>query len=96
MPSEVRESSVRAGDWRTLATLWNTTATGVFLAPAGAQIKVRYGDGWPIGRDSQRQTLDGVTEKRLNVGRFSVLVARMQVRVRQDTIIRWTYVVEGP
>ena len=41
MPSEVRESRVRAGDWRTLATLWNTTATGVFLAPAGAQIKVR-------------------------------------------------------
>ena len=96
MPSEVRESLVRAGDWRTLVTLWNTTATGVFLAPAGAQIKVRYGNGWPVGRDSQRQTLDGVAEKRLSVGRFSVLVARMQVRVRQDTVIRWTYVVEGP
>ena len=88
MPSEQRESRVRAGDWRTLATLWNTTATGVFLAPAGAQIKVRYGDGWPIGRDSRRQTLDGVTEKRLSVGRWSALVARMQVRVQQDTVIR--------
>ncbi len=96
MPSEVRESRVQAGDWRTLATLWNTTATGVFLAPPGAQIKVRCGDGWPIGRDRQRQTLDGVTEKRLSVGRWSALVARMQVRVRQDTTIRWTYVVEGP
>ncbi len=96
MPSELRESRVRAGDWRTLATLWNSTATGVFLAPPGAQIKVRYGDGWPIGRDSQRQTLDGVTEKRLSVERFAELVARMQVRVQQDTVIRWTYVVEGP
>ena len=96
MPSEVKESRVRAGDWRTLATLWNTTATGVFLAPAGAQIKVRYGGGWPFGRDRQRQTLDGVTEKRLSVGRWSALVARMQVRVRQDATIRWTYVVEGP
>ena len=96
MPSEVRESRVRAGDWRTLATLWNTTATGVFLAPAGAQIKVRYGDGWPIGRDRQRQTLDGVTEKRLSVGRFSVLAARLQVRVQSTTVIFWTYVVEGP
>ena len=96
MPSELRESRVRAGDWRTLVTLWNTTATGVFLATAGARIKVRYGDGWPIGRDRQRQTLDGVTEKRLSVGRWSALVARMQVRVQQDTVIRWTYVVEGP
>ena len=96
MPSEVRESRGRAGDWRTLATLWNTTATGVFVAPAGAQIKVRYGGGWPIGRDSQRQTLDGVIEKRLSVGRWSALVARMQIRVRQDTVVRWTYVVEGP
>ncbi len=96
MPIREMSTRVEAGDWRTLVTLWNTTATGVFLAPAGAQIKVRYGDGWPIGRDSQRQTLDGVTEKRLSVGRWSALVARMHVRVRQDTVIRWTYVVEGP
>ncbi len=96
MPGEIRETRVRAGGWRTVVTLWNTTATGVFIAPAGAQIKVRYGDGWPFGRDRQRQTLDGVTEKRLSVGRWSALVARMQVRVQQDTVIRWTYVVEGP
>jgi len=36
MPSEQQESQVRAGDWRTLVTLWNTTVTGVFRAPAGA------------------------------------------------------------
>ncbi len=96
MPIREMSTRVEAGDWRTLVTLWNTTATGLFRGPAGAQIKVRYGDGWPVGRDSQRQTLDGVTEKRLSVGRWSALVGRMQVRVRQDTVIRWTYVVEGP
>ena len=71
MPSEVRGSRGQDGDSRTLVTLWNTTATGVFLAPAGAQIKVRYGDAWPICRDSQRRTLDRATEKRLIVGRWS-------------------------
>ncbi len=54
MPIREMSTRVEAGDWQTLVTLWNTTATGLFRGPAGAQIKVRYGDGWPIGRDAQR------------------------------------------
>ena len=96
MPIRPMESPVRAGDWRTLVTLWNTTATGLFRAPAGAEIKVRYGTGWPLGRDSQRQTLDGMVEKQLVIGRWSAVAARIQVRAQRDTTIFWTYVVEGP
>jgi hypothetical protein len=88
----VRQKSVRGGDWRTLEWFWNVTTTGFFQAPAGAQIKIRYGGGWPFGSDSQRQTLDGSTVKRLVVGRASLVAARMQIRTSSDAIV--TYVVE--
>ncbi|MCC6179493.1 MAG: hypothetical protein IT305_29640 [Chloroflexi bacterium] len=96
MPEYRRHSFVRAGDWRTVATLWNTNAIGVFRLPAGAEIKIRYGDGWPIGWDSQRQTLDGRTDRAISVGGWSIFVARMQVRVQHDTAVTWLYVVTGP
>jgi hypothetical protein len=88
----IRQKSVRAGDWRTLETFWNVTTTGFFQAPAGAQIKIRYGGGWPFGSDSQRQTLDGSSIKRLVVGKASLVVARMQIRTSSDTTV--VYAVE--
>ena len=94
MPSEVREARGRAGDWPTLATLWNTTAIGVFLAPAGAQIKARYGVGDPLAaqlapdaRRDDQQTPD----RRAVVGPGGAHA----VRGRQDTVVRYMHVVEG-
>lgn len=86
-----RTKSVRGGDWRTLETIWNQTVTAFFRAPAGARIKVRYGVGI-FGRDSQKQTLDGINTKRLSVGSWSVVVARIQIRTSRDTTV--TYDVE--
>jgi len=87
----VRTKVVRAGDWRTLETFWNVTTTGFFQAPAGAEIKIRY-SGWWFGVDRQRQTLDGVTVKRLVVSRWSAFTARIQMRTKTDAEV--TYVVE--
>ena len=44
-PSE-RTSYVSAGGYRTLATLWNASASARFRCPAGAKIRVLYGYGW--------------------------------------------------
>ena len=74
----LRTKFVRAGAWRTLETFFNASATGFFITPAGAQIKVRLGDGSFLGVDRQRQTLDGFNTKRLVVGGASIVVARMQ------------------
>jgi hypothetical protein len=90
-----RESYVKAGDYRTLVTLWNTTASAEFSCPAGATIRVRYGGGW-LAVNRQRQTLDCVTAKRLSVGKWSALVARMQIKVPQTGYVRWRYITEGP
>ena len=87
-----RSKFVRAGDWRTLETFWNTTTTAFFRAPAGAEIKVRYGDGSFLGRDSQKQRLDGQSIKRLGVSGASVVVARIQMRTNAD--VQVTYAVE--
>lgn len=76
---------MKAGDWRTLSWFWNVKATLFFAGPAGAQIKVRYGNGWPIGYDSQKQTLDGHTYRKMTVGIVSVAYARAQIRVATDT-----------
>ena len=87
----VRTKVVRAGEWRTLETFWNVTTTGFIQPPAGAEIKIRY-SGWWFGVDRQRQTLDGVTVKRLVVSRWSAFTARIQMRTKADAQV--TYVVE--
>jgi len=87
----LRSKQVRAGDWRTLESFWNVTTTAFFLRPAGAEIKIRY-SGWWFGVDRQRQTLDGVSVKRLAVSRWSAFVARIQMKTKVDALV--TYDVE--
>ena len=82
-------SGDQAGDWRTLETFWNTSATGYFYFPAGAQIKVRYGVGW-LGYDSDKQTLDGLSTKVLRVGGASVVRARMQMKFGRSLYVNYT------
>src|SRR5581483_7443934 len=89
-----RSKYVQSGSWRTLETLWNAAAQGLFRFPAGAQVKVRRGVGW-FGWDTQQQTLDGVNTKSLSVGK-SYLPSRMQMKVSQSTYVTYTYCPVGP
>lgn len=89
-----RTKYVQSGSWRTLETLWNAAAQGLFRLPAGAQIKVRRGVGW-FGWDTQKQTLDGVNTKSLSVGK-SLILSRMQMKVSQSTYVTYTYCPVGP
>jgi hypothetical protein len=84
----IREKSVKGGDWRTLESFWNVTTTAFFEAPAGAEIKIRYSGSF-LGVDRQRQKLDGTTTKRLEVGRWSAFAARIQIRTKQDAVVRY-------
>src|SRR5215207_10523239 len=90
-----RTNYVKSGDYRTLVTLWNTNATGVFSCPAGAKIRVLYGYGW-FSKSRQNQTLDCQGDKKLEVGKWSVLAARMQIKVPESGYVDWAYVVDGP
>jgi hypothetical protein len=90
-----RTSYVKSGDYRTLVTLWNTNATGVFNCPQGAKIRVIYGYGW-FSKTRQNQTLTCQGDKKLEVGKWSVLAARMQIKVPQSGYVDWAYVVDGP
>jgi hypothetical protein len=89
-----RSDYVTAGDFRTVATLWNTSAIGDFSCPAGAKIRVRYAAWWgAVNR--QEQDLDCQSVKRLSVGGWSVFVARMQIKVPTSTTVTWTYTTPG-
>src|SRR5262245_34894706 len=93
----VRTKFVKAGDWVTLETYFHTNATLTFQAPAGAQIKIRYGGGWIFGWDSQKQTLDGVHAKTLSVSQTaSTLVARVQIKVPTSTYVTYSEARTGP
>lgn len=85
---QIRNKTIKAGDWRTLETYWNATGHAYFRAPANAQIKVRYGVGF-LGKDRQKQTLDGSTVKSIEIGIWSVAYARIQIKVPQDTPISY-------
>jgi hypothetical protein len=87
---------VRKGSWRTLRTFFRASATGVFLRPAGATIKVRFGVSF-LGFDRQKQSLDGETTKTLVVSLGSSLLrARMQIRVSKDDEVTYTLHLPGP
>ncbi|MDX6698477.1 MAG: hypothetical protein QOE65_1874 [Solirubrobacteraceae bacterium] len=90
-----RVSYVKSGEYRTLATLWNTSVTAEFLCPAGAKVRVRYGGGW-FAVNRQTQTLNCSTPKRLSVGKFSAVVARIQMKVAESGNVNWGYITEGP
>ena len=92
-PSIPRTKHVTPGDWRTLESGWNASFSCIFGLPVGAQVKVRFGDGSWLGRDSQKQTLDG-NARTLVVGRGSL--AWVQIRVRQATGVDYVYVTTGP
>jgi hypothetical protein len=77
--TEMGPVAVKAGGWRTLHRIWNSSGTGVFRLPAGAQIKVRYGSLGFFGTNGQTQKLTGETDKRLVIGGGSIVVARMQM-----------------
>lgn len=69
-----------SGKTQTLESFWNATATAFFQGPAGATINVKYGKGrFSVNR--QKQTLDGVTVKKLTVGKGSLVLARMRMKV---------------
>lgn len=75
---------MEVGGWRTLERFWGGKGRAVFLGPAGAQVKVRYGNGWFLGKDRQHQTLDGLHPKELKVGLWSLVYARMQMLVSRS------------
>lgn len=87
MASVERIKMVRAGDWRTLEYGWNANFRCQFRDPFGARVKVRKGLGW-LGWDSQKKTLDG-TDKILTVG--GPVYSRVQMKVSQDTEVRYLY-----
>lgn len=84
----LRYKYVSSGKWRTLESFWNATGSGFFKAPSGAQIKVRYGVGW-FGKDRQKQTLNGYSYKKLDIGAWSVTYARMQMKVSSSTYVTY-------
>ena len=92
MAAVTRNKYVRAGDWRTVETCYNTQFGCLFRAPQGAKIKLRTGIGW-LGSDSQKQTLDGAVDKSINAKN---IYARVQIKVPQDVNVSYVYVPTGP
>lgn len=80
---------VEVGAWTTLETVWGGEARAVFVRPARAQIKVRYGDGRWCGTDRQQQTLDGFRARGLKVGPARILYARIQITVPRSTEVTY-------
>ena len=85
----IRAKYVKKGKWRTLEKFWNAKGSAFFRAPEGAKIKVRYGGGWWFGKNRQKQTLNGSDYKRLSVGGWSFVYAKMQMKVSRSTNVTY-------
>lgn len=88
--SFIREKFVKKGKWRTMEWFVNAKGVTFFKGPKDSSIKVRYGAGW-LGKDRQKQKLDGATYKKLKVGKWSVIRARMQIKVKEDALVIYYY-----
>lgn len=93
MPEVQRTKRVRSGGWRTLEWGVNATFAVRFFLPAGAEVKVRKGAGWPLGWDSQKQRLDGLSPRLLSVS--GALPSRVQMKTARTTDVTSTYIVFG-
>ena len=86
---------VKKGGWRTLENFWNAKAGIVFVKPAGATVKIRYGSTKKyFGKDRQKKRLTGNKPVVLNIGRSSAVRARVQIYVERDTEVTY-YVYPG-
>lgn len=85
----VKSKRIKKGGWRTLESFWNSQADIVFRKPAGAKVKVRYGVG-SLAKDRQKQTLPGNKPLLVEVGKYSVLRARVQIYVEADTDVTYS------
>lgn len=93
MASVTKTKTVKAGDWRTLESGWNFHCFVQFVLPRGAQVKIRYGGGWPFGWDSQNKTLNGQTTVQLEVSSASSKAyARVQIKVPESGNVTYTYI----
>ncbi|MCB9433667.1 MAG: hypothetical protein H6668_16975 [Ardenticatenaceae bacterium] len=90
----VKTKYIEKGKWRTVEFFWNAKGTAFFKLPPGAQIKVRYGVGW-LGKDSQKQTLNGEDYKELSVSGASIAYARMQIKVKASAQVTYELRPEG-
>lgn len=85
-----RVKRVKKGGWRTLETFWNAKADIVFVRPAGATVKIRYGSSKKyFGKDRQKQRLKGSKPVVLKVGSYSAVRARVQIYVERDTDVTY-------
>jgi hypothetical protein len=84
----IRIKRLPGGKTSTVESFWNSTATAFFRAPAGAKINVKYGVGW-ASVNSETQTLDGETVKKLSVGIGSIGYARMRVKPLRDADVAY-------
>lgn len=86
---------VEVGAWTTLERLWGRTGRAVFVGPARAEIKVRYGNGRGLGKDLQRQTLDDLHPRELKIGLWSLVYARMQIQVPRSREVAYDFYRES-
>ena len=86
----IKNKSIKKGGWRTVEWFFNAKGITFFKQPKNASIKVRYGVGW-FGKDRQKQKLDGATYKKLEVATWSLVGARMQIRVPETIIVTYYY-----
>jgi hypothetical protein len=84
----LRTRLLTGGTTHTVESFWNASATAFFREPAGAKINVKYGKGW-LSTNVQEQTLDGVTYKKLSVGKGSLVYARMRVKPPQTAEVTY-------
>lgn len=84
------------GRWWDLEVVYGSVPSIIlqFVAPAGVQIRVRYGYGW-FAFERQLQTLDGRTRKELRVSGF-VGRARMSAKSTQTVQLTWIRQTPGP
>ena len=86
---------VEVGAWTTLERLWGSKGRAVFVGPARAEIKVRYGNGRGLGWDLQRQTLDGVHAREMKIGLWSLVYARIQILVSRSREVSYDFYSES-
>jgi hypothetical protein len=86
-PNGLTRKFIPAGDWVTLESGWNYKAVAQFKEPKGAIVGIDVGG--PLGIGYKKETLDGVTIKRLEVAGESMAGAKLIIKVLYPTTVEY-------
>jgi hypothetical protein len=86
---DVKTKFVKKNSWCTLEKFWNKKKAIIFYGPPNIKIRLKYGPPL-LSITDQIFVLDGASEKLIEIGKWSLLTAKVEALADTECFINYT------